>query len=133
VERFTISSNCSSRNSVPIAVAVHALLNDLLVTMRCKANIGVQIEGGNVKSMSCTGSILENVLAENKVIKTRPQTGDYANVPFIIAPIRNDSGAAIAAIGMVGITGIFNLAKLMDEQSKIISQMHFCAVPVNKS
>jgi hypothetical protein len=118
---------------IPIALAVHAILNGLPVTMRSKTNLGVQIEDGNVKSRSYTGPILERVLAENKVIKTRPQAGHYANVPVIVAPIRDNAGAAIAAIGVVDITGIFDLADFMSQQSQIISQMRYCAVPTNKS
>jgi hypothetical protein len=67
------------------------------------------------------------------VIKTRPKTGDYVNVPVMAAPIRDDSTAAIAALGVVGITGVFDLAEFVDQQSQIISQIHFCSEPVNKS
>ena len=132
MEQFKLSADSTSRDLVPIALAVHAVLSGLPVTIRSKSNRGVKIEEGEVKSRSYTGPILERVLAENNVIKTRPEAGDYANVPVIVAPIRDTSGSAIAAIGVVDITGIFDIADLMSQQSQIISDMRYCAVPPNK-
>ncbi len=128
-EQFVLSSDSISRDLSPIGLAIHAILNNLPVTLRSRNNLGVKIEDGAVKSESYTGPILERVLQENRVIKTKPQTGDYKNVPVIVAPIRDTSGAAIAAIGVVDITGIFDLADFMNQQSKIIAQMRYCAVP----
>ncbi|MDD1720989.1 MAG: DUF2111 domain-containing protein [Euryarchaeota archaeon] len=128
-EQFVLSSDAISRDLSPIGLAIHAILNNLPVTLRSRNNLGVKIEDGAVKSESYTGPILERVLQENRVIKTKPQSGDYKNVPVIVAPIRDTSGAAIAAIGVVDITGIFDLADFMNQQSKIIAQMRYCAVP----
>lgn len=132
MEQFKLSADSTSRDLVPIALAVHAVLSGLPVTIRSKNNLGVKIEEGEVKSQSYTGPILERVLLENNVIKTRPEAGDYANVPVIVAPIQDSSGSAIAAIGVVDITGIFDIADLMSQQSQIISDMRYCAVPTNK-
>ena len=133
MEQFQLSADSTSRDLVPIALALHSILSGLPVTIRSRNNLGVQVEEGEVKSHSYTGPILERVLAENDVIKTRPESGYYANVPVIVAPIRDSSGSAIAAIGVVDITGIFDIADLMSQQSQIISQMRYCAVPTNKS
>jgi len=133
VEEFKLTADSTSRDLAPIALAVHAVLSGLPVTLRSRNSRGVQVEEGEVKSWSYTGPILERVLEENNVIKTRPEAGDYANVPVIVAPIRDSSGSAIAAIGVVDVTGIFDLADLMSQQSQIISQMRYCAVPSEKS
>jgi hypothetical protein len=133
VDQFKLSADCTSRDLVPIALAVHAVLSGLPVTIRSRNNLGVQVEEGEVKSRSYTGPILERVLVENNVIKTRPEVGDYANVPVIVAPIRDSSGSAIAAVGVVDITGIFDIADFMSQQSQIINQMRYCAVPSKKS
>ncbi|MEI7826561.1 MAG: DUF2111 domain-containing protein, partial [Euryarchaeota archaeon] len=121
------------RDLVPVALAVHVVLSGLPVTIRIRNNLGVKIEEGEVKSLSYLGPILERVLAENNVIKTRPDVGDYAKVPVIVAPIRDSAGSAIPDIGFVDITGIFDLADLMSQQSQIISQMRYCAVPSENS
>jgi len=133
VEQSKLSADYTSRDLVPVALAVHVVLSGLPVTIRIRNNLGVKIEEGEVKSLSYLGPILERVLAENNVIKTRPDVGDYAKVPVIVAPIRDSAGSAIPDIGFVDITGIFDLADLMSQQSQIISQMRYCAVPSENS
>jgi hypothetical protein len=132
MEQFRLSSDSVSNDLIPIALAFHAVLGGLPVTIRSQSHHGVQIEDGKVKSRNYTGPVLERVLAENTLIKTRPQAGEYANVPVIVAPIQDNSGSAIAAIGVVDTTGIFDLADAMSQQSQIISQLRYCAVPASK-
>jgi hypothetical protein len=129
MKQYELSSDSTSSDFIPIALAVHAILGGLPITIRSQNHRGVQIEDGEVKSRNYTGPILERVLAENTVIRTRPQAGEYINVPVIVAPIQDSSGSVIAAIGVVDITGIFDLADLMSQQSQIISQLRYCAVP----
>lgn len=104
-------------------------MNNLPATLRSRHRAGVRVEEGTIKSDSYTGPIPEKALKENKVIQTRLQSRDYTNVPVIVAPIRDAAGAPIAAIGVVDITGIFDLADFMNQRSQILSQMHYCAVP----
>jgi hypothetical protein len=132
MERYELSPDATSSDFIPIALAVHAILGGLPVTMRSKNHRGVQIEDGTVKNREYTGPILERVLAENVVIKTKPSAGAYANVPVIVAPIQDSLGIAIAAIGVVDVTGIFDLADLMSQQSQVISQLRYCSVPESK-
>ncbi len=117
-ESFVLSANSTSRDLLPVAMAVHEILNRLPVTMRSKNNRGIKIENGEVKSESYTGPVLEIVLKENLTIKTKPESGDYKDIPVIVAPIRDSTGLPIAAIGIVDITGIFDLADLMKHQTE---------------
>jgi len=117
-ESFMLSANSTSSDLLPIAMAVHEILNRLPVTMRSEHNLGIKIENGEVKSESYTGPILEAVLKENVTIKTKPEYGDYKDIPVIVAPIRDSTGSPIAAIGIVDITGIFDLADLMARQTE---------------
>ena len=132
MERYELSSDSTSSDLIPIALAVHAVLGGLPVTIRSQNHRGVQIEDGEVKSRNYTGPILERVLAENTLIKTRPQAGAYMNVPVIVAPIQDGRGSAIVVVGVVDITGIFDLADLISQQSQIINQLRYCAVPASK-
>jgi hypothetical protein len=132
MERYEVSSNSTSGDLIPIALALHAILSGLPVTMRSQNHRGVQIEDGKVKSRHYTGPVLEQVLGENAVIRTRPQSGDYAKVPVVVAPIQDSAGAAIAAIGVVDVTGVLDLADLMSRQSQLINQMRYCPVPTNE-
>ncbi|HYA33265.1 MAG TPA: DUF2111 domain-containing protein [Candidatus Bathyarchaeia archaeon] len=132
MERYELSSESTSNDLIPIALAVHAVLGGLPVTMRSRNHRGVQIEDGKVKSQDYSGPILEQVLVENSTIRTQPKSGAYANIPVIVAPIQDSAGAAIAALGVVDVTGIFDLADLMSQQSQIISQLRYCPVPANE-
>jgi hypothetical protein len=113
-----LSANSTSHDLIPIAMAVHEILNRLPVTMRSKNNHGIKIENGEVKSESYTGPVLETVLKENLTVKTKAESGDYKDIPVIVAPIRDSTGLPIAAIGIVDITGIFDLADLMKRQTE---------------
>jgi|NGEPerStandDraft_4_1074533.scaffolds.fasta_scaffold05460_2 hypothetical protein len=130
MERYEISSDSASSDLIPLALAVHAVLGGLPVTIRSQNHRGVQIEDGKVKSRDYTGPILEQVLADNITIRTQPKAGEYKSVPVIVTPIQNSKGSAIAAIGVVDVTGIFDLADLMSQQSQIISQLRYCPVPL---
>ena len=56
-------------------------------------------------------------LSKNRTIKVTPSSGAYKGVPVTVTPIRDKDGNAIGAIGVVDITGIFDLATLMEHQS----------------
>ncbi len=64
--------------------------------------------------------------------QSAPQAGEYRNTPVVVAPTQDNRGSAIAAVGVVDITGIFDLADLMGQQSQINSQLRYCAVPASK-
>ncbi len=120
--------NSISSDLIPFAMAIHEILNRLPVTMRSKNNRGIKIEHGEVISKSYTGPVLETVLKENQIIKTKPESGDYENIPVVVAPVRDSTGSPIAAIGVVDITGILDLADLMKRQTQIIEQMRYCKI-----
>ena len=127
-ECFALSANSTSRDLLPIAMVVHEILNRLPVTMRSKNCPGIRIENGEIKSENYTGPVLEVVLKENHIIKTKPESGEYKNIPVIVAPIRDSTGSPIAALGVVDITGMFDLADLMRRQTQIIDQMRYCKI-----
>jgi hypothetical protein len=123
MNRYTISSSSSAGDLIPVGLAIHEILNHLPVTAMSRDNKGIRIEDGRVIDTDYSGPVLEEVLATNRKIQKTPETGPYRGVPVIVAPIRDDSGAAIAAIGVVDITGIFDLATLMEHQSAILKQV----------
>ena len=123
METYEISAAADSRALQPILMALHELLNRLPVTARSRERPGIRIENGQVVDMVYTGPILEEVLEVNEIRRVRPADGPYRGIPVVVAPVRGSDGTAIAAIGVVDITGIFDLASLMEHQSAIISQV----------
>src|SRR5512136_806836 len=113
MNRYIISSGSTADDLLPVGMALHEMLNRLPITARSKERPGIRIESGIIVDKSYTGPVLEQVLQENKVMKVTPKSGPYKGVPVVVSPIRDGNGDAIAAIGIVDITGIFDLATLM--------------------
>jgi hypothetical protein len=122
MQRICISEDSTSDDLVEIAMCVHLLFGSLPVTARSKNNPGVRIEGGKVISKSYTGPILERALAENAVIHDRPPSGVYRGIPVVVSPIR-EGGKAVAAIGVVDVTGSLDLKALMDQYASLQKQV----------
>ena len=121
-KNITISEDSSAEELAPIAKAV----NDLLVipvTARSKNRRGVRVEKGKVVDFDYTGPVLERVLKENRVIRTTPLTGRYARIPVIVAPIRNEEGEAIAALGVVDIVGTVDLGAVFADFPRVLEQI----------
>jgi len=123
MNRYIISPGSTADDLEPMGMAVHNLLNRLPITARSRDVPGIRIEEGRIVDRSYSGPVLEQVIRENVVLKITPTSGVYKGVPVVVSPIRNGSGEAIGAIGVVDITGIFDLATLMEHQSAILQQV----------
>jgi hypothetical protein len=123
MNRYVISQGSTAEDLEPLGMAVHELLNRLPITARSRDNPGIRIEGGTVVDREYSGPVLEEALAGNRLLKMTPGSGAYKGVPVVVSPIRDERGNAIGAIGVVDITGIFDLATLMEHQSAILQQV----------
>lgn len=123
MDHYTISADASADDLIPICMTFHEIVGRLPVTARARNTSGVRIEEGVVVDRDYTGPVLDEVLASNRLIKDTPRSGPYKGVPVIVAPVRDAAGEAIAAIGLVDITGIFDLATLMEHQTMILKQV----------
>lgn len=121
-EDILINEDSTAKELAPIAIAV----NDLLVipvTMRSKNKKGVRVEKGEVIDFEYTGPVLEQVLNENRVIRTIPLTGSYAHLPVAVAPFRNSEGEVIAALGIVDVVGTVDLGAIFAEFPRVLEQI----------
>ncbi|MGC9434932.1 MAG: DUF2111 domain-containing protein [Methanomicrobiales archaeon] len=123
MDTYVISAESSADDLEPVAFCLHEILGRLPVTARSLQYAGVRIENRTLVDREYTGPVLEQAISENAVQKTTPSSGAYRGVPVIVSPVRNSDGAAIGAIGVVDITGIFDLATLMEHQSAILQQV----------
>ena len=123
MHRYSLSADAEAGDLEPFAIAVHEILNRLPVTARSRERPGIRIEDGRVIDRSYTGPVLEEAIRTNTLMKTTPASGAYKGVPVTVAPLRDSDGTAFAAIGIVDITGIFDLATLMEHQSAILKQV----------
>jgi len=123
MEEYVVSARSGADDLLPVGMAVHELLSRLPVTMRSLEQRGIRIENGACIDRDYTGPVLDEAIRENHLMKATPVSGPYRGVPVVVTPVRNRAGEAIAAIGIVDITGIFDLATLMDHQSAIVKEV----------
>ncbi len=135
MDRYTISADATASDLTPVCLAIHEMIGNLPVTARSRNQHGVRIESGVVVDARYTGPVLEEVLEKNELRKVTPKEGPYKGVPVIVAPVRDESGAVMVALGLVDITGVFDLATLMQHQSVIIKQVcgkDPCPLPIEQ-
>lgn len=123
MHRYTLSCSAEAADLEPVVLAVHELVHRLPVTAKSRDKDGIRVEDGRVISRNYNGPVLLEVLEKNITIQVTPKTGAYKGVPVMVTPIRDKDGNAIGAIGIVDITGIFDLATLMEHQTAILKQV----------
>ncbi|MCE5339017.1 MAG: DUF2111 domain-containing protein [Methanomicrobiaceae archaeon] len=123
MEQYVISASSTARDLAPVMMCIHDLLGRLPVTARSRDHPGIRIEDGKVIDEAYTGPILEEVLVENATLRVRPPAGPYQGIPVVVAPVRDGKGGAIGAIGIVDVTGIFDLAGFMEQSAEIRRQV----------
>lgn len=114
-----LSADSSSEDILPFAKMVHELVS-LPVTMRSKNKKGVRLENGKVVDMNYTGPVLEEVLRRNCVIHTTPDKGPYNGVPVVVAPLQDNEGNPIAAVGVVDVLCTIDLASVFGNYPHIV-------------
>lgn len=122
MERIAITEDSTADDLAGIALCVHQLFAGLPVTARSRNRPGVQVEGGRVQSKTYTGPLLEQVLAEGRVVRGKPQSGTYKGIPVAVAPLIAD-GRAIAAVGVVDTSGAMDIKAFMDQYAAIEKQV----------
>jgi len=118
-----MSCNAGADDLEPVVLAVHELIHRLPVTAKSRDRDGIRIEDGKVIDREYNGPVLIDAIRTNELIKITPSSGAYQGIPVVVTPIRDRDGAAIGAIGVVDMTGIFDLATLMEHQSAIVRQV----------
>ena len=121
-EGIVITEDSIAEELAPMAKAVNDLLL-LPVTMRSKNRKGVRVEKGEVIDLEYTGPVLEQVLTENRVIRTIPLTGSYARIPVVVAPVRDRKGRAVAALGVVDMVGTVDLGAVFAHSPYVLEQL----------
>ena len=123
MHRYTLSCSAEAADFEPIVIAVHEMIHRLPVTAKSLEKDGIRVEDGRVIDRHYNGPVLLDVIAKNQTIQVTPKSGAYKGVPVTVTPIRDKDGNAIGAIGVVDITGIFDLATLMEHQTAILKQV----------
>ncbi len=123
--KLTTTAASTSEEIAPFAMAIHELLG-LEVAMRSLNKKGVRLEKGKIVDTEYTGPVLEQVLKENRAIRTVPTSGLYAGMPVVVVPIRDTEGHAVAAIGVVDIVGSVELGRVVSKKPELVKQVQDC-------
>ena len=123
MREYSLSCNAGADDLQPVVLAVHELLHRLPVTAKSRDCDGIRVEEGRVIDRHYNGPVLVDAIRTNQLIRITPSSGAYMGIPVTVTPIRDSNGDAIGAIGVVDITGIFDLATLMEHQSAIVRQV----------
>ena len=119
---LVISEKSGSSDLAPLALAVNQILG-LPVTLRSLAVPGVRIEGGKVLDDEYSGPVLEEVMSSGKAVRTVPKGGVYKGVPVSVAPIRNQDGKVIAAIGVVDVVGTIDIPAVFGAYTEVVKEV----------
>jgi len=120
---YKLSCSAGADDLEPFVLTVHELIHRLPVTAKSRDRDGIRVEEGRVIDRKYNGPVLIDAIRTNQMIKITPSSGPYVGIPVSVAPIRDCTGEAIGAIGVVDITGIFDLATLMENQSAITKEV----------
>ena len=123
MHRYTFCETADAADLEPVVLAIHEIVHRLPVTAKSLYKPGIRIEDGQVVDRNYTGPVLEQAIASDSIIKTTPENGAYKGVPVTVAPIHDHEGHVIGALGVVDVTGIFDLATLMEHQTAILKQV----------
>ena len=123
MNRYTLSCSAEAADLEPVVLAVHELIHRLPVTAKSLEKDGIRVEDGRIIDRHYNGPVLLEAIEKNQLMKVTPASGAYKGVPVTVTPIRDRDGKAIGAIGVVDITGIFDLATLMEHQTAILKQV----------
>lgn len=89
---------------------------------------GVRIEDGKIMDHEYTGPVLEQVLRENRIIQAVPKTGDFKGKSVIVAPIQDDGGNVVAAIGLSDAYGALDLIDCLCKHVGVIEEVERCLI-----
>jgi hypothetical protein len=123
MHQYSVSCNAGADDLEPVVLAVHELIHRLPITAKSRDQDGIRVEDGKVIDRHYNGPVLIDAIRTNQLIRITPTSGAYQGIPVTVTPIRDCDGEAIGAIGVVDITGIFDLATLMEHQSAIVRQV----------
>ena len=132
MKELRITPDSKGEDIASFAVVIHNIIR-LPLTMRSLNEKGVRIEDGKVVEYEYTGPILEQVLRENRLIRTVPKSGIFKGKSVIVAPIRDDEGSVLAAIGVSDTYGAIDFIDCFCAHPIVIDDVEKCIMAKKKN
>jgi hypothetical protein len=119
---LVISEKSGAPDLAPLALAVNQILG-LPVTLRSIEALGVRVEEGKVLDDEYSGPVLEEVMRSGKPIRTVPKSGVYKGVPVSVAPIMDQGGKVVAAMGVVDVVGTIDIPAVFGAYTEVVKEV----------
>ena len=123
MNEYKICSEATAEDLGAVAMAFHEIVHRLPITARSRNCPGIRIEKGEIQDHAYSGPCLEEAIRTNTILRKTAPSGPYSGIPVVVAPIRDRDGEAVAALGVVDISGMFDLADLMNLQSNVTREV----------
>lgn len=127
IREFKIKADSKGKELASFALALHNLIK-LPLTMRSLNEKGVRIEEGKIIDYNFTGPVLEQALRENKLIRTVPKSGVFRGKSVVVAPIQDEEGRAVAAIGISDTYGALDFIECFCRNPSVIKDVEKCLI-----
>lgn len=115
-----ITEDSTARELMPLAMAIHELVGRLPVAIRSLNRRGLVLEEGKIAREDYTGTLLERVLREGKLVSTIVPSGPYEGIPGIVVPIKDEEGRVVAAVGVVDYTGLLDMVSVFAKSRPLL-------------
>lgn len=125
MHEFKITPESTGKDLEVFALSLHNIIK-LPLTIRSLNEKGLRIEDGKIIDYNFTGPILEQVLNENKSIRTVPTSGPFKGRSVLVAPIRDDEGGIVAAIGISDTYGAIDFMECFCRNPTIVTEVEKC-------
>ena len=125
MKELRITQDSKEEEISSFAMALHNIIR-LPLTMRSLNEKGIRIEDGKIVDHQYTGPILEQVLKENKLIRTVPTHGEFKGKSVIVSPIRDSEGNVLAAIGVSDTYGAIDFIECFCTHPIVIDDVEKC-------
>ncbi len=125
MHEFKISPDSTGKDLEEFAISLHNIIK-LPLTIRSLNKRGLRIEEGKIVDHDYTGPIMEQALKENRLIRTVPISGAFKGRSVLVAPIHDDEGNAIAAIGISDTYGAIDFMECFCRNPTVITEVEKC-------
>ena len=125
MHEFKITPESTGKDLEVFALSLHNIIK-LPLTIRSLNEKGLRIEDGKIIDYNFTGPILEQVLNENKSIRTVPTNGPFKGRSVLVAPIRDNEGDVVAAIGISDTYGAIDFMECFCRNPTIVAEVEKC-------
>jgi hypothetical protein len=107
---------------IAIAMSVHNIVGRMPVAIKARGKPGVIIADGRPKYMNRGSQALDGVFDGESVKRTNADCGGFTGIPMYSSAIFDESGKAVAAIGVIDTSGILGLHEFAEIGTSLCRQ-----------